>query len=97
MRAKAIPYKRIDFKDCPFITPCVHCLEKVCTPKKACQKLWDFIAARGDWVSEQNRKLEAEYGPNSEIKMMLDCTRKNGSDGCKNCLQRGCYVGNIRT
>jgi hypothetical protein len=91
---QAIPYQRITFKECPFVFPCNHCIEKTCTSTKVCQKLWDFLAARGDWVSKQNRELEEKYGVNSEIQIMLDCKRKNGVDGCKGCTNRVCYVGN---
>jgi len=97
MSQNAIPWKHITWKDCPMVSPCEHCLTKTCTPKKACDKLWDFIAARGDWVMAENRKLEEKYGVNKAEQIMLDCPRKGTPlDGsCKGCLVKGCYVGNV--
>jgi hypothetical protein len=94
----AIPYKQVTWKDCPLVNPCFHCLEKTCTPEKACQKLWDFMAARGDWVMVENRKLEEKYGVSREIQIMLNCPRKGTAleGSCKDCMIRGCYVGNVK-
>lgn len=95
---QAIPYKQVTWQACPMVSPCIHCLEKTCTPKKACEKLWDFIAARGDWVMAENRKLEEMYGPSKEMQVFLNCPRKGTEleDSCKGCMVRGCYVGNVK-
>ena len=89
----AVPWKPVTWRDCPMVSPCLHCFDTPCTQGK-CQKLWDFIAARGDWVMAENRKLQEKYGFNKAEQIMLDCKVKDGPHGCRDCRVRGCYVGN---
>jgi hypothetical protein len=44
----------------------------------------------------ENHKLEEKYGFNKAMQIMFDCPRKGTpSEGsCKDCLVKGCYVGN---
>ena len=51
------------FRDFPIRSPCETCgIEKwnECYRKAmACQKLWDWLAQRGDWVTAQNEEVKS--------------------------------------
>lgn len=78
------------------ISPCSHCFEVTCSSNHACDKLWDFIAARGDWVLVENRKLEEKFGFNKATLIMFECKFKDNPHGCRDCRVKGCSVGNVK-
>ncbi len=47
---------KVTAADFPIKTPCFQCMWNTCwEKKKACDKLWEWLAFRGDWVMDKNR------------------------------------------